>query len=143
MCISCLKWLLRKRRLRSEKPSKRSIRPGSINNSTYHSSLQMHCTPTSEINALMSQVEKSRRITYYSQPSGPPDASRTRRYSESSEDHFEKLIQKRPKGEMISKECFQLYKEVSGMLILDHQLRQPMRRTPPVNFKERERQNTW
>lgn len=143
MCFGCLKWLLSKRRLRLEKNSKRSVRPGSINSSTYHSSLQLRCTPTSEVNALMNQVEKSRRNTYHSQPSAPADLSRTRHYSESSEDHFEKIIQKRPKGEMISKECFQLYKEVSGMLILDHQLRQPIRRTPPVIFKEKERQDTW
>ena len=41
------------------------------------------------------------------------DVTRTRRYSESSENHFKRMIQKRPKGEMISKECFQLCKEVS------------------------------
>ena len=142
MCFACLKWVLPKRRLGTVKPSQRSIRPGSMNNSTLHSSLQI-CTPTSEVNALMSQVEKSRRNTYHSQPSGPPEVSRTRRYSDSSEEYFEKIIQKRPKGEMISKECFQLYKEVSGMMILDHQLRQPIRRTPPVTFKEKARQKTW
>jgi len=91
----------------------------------------------------MNQVEKSRRNTYHSQASAPQDATRARRYSESAEDYFEKIIEKRPKAEMISKECFQLYKEVSGVLILDHQLRQPIRRTPPVVIKESERQNTW
>lgn len=93
----------------------------------------------------MSQVEKSRRNTYHSQPSAPPPegAPRARRYSETAEDYFQKIIQKRPKAEMISKECFQLYKEVSGVLILDHQLRQPIRRTPPMFIKENERQNTW
>lgn len=91
----------------------------------------------------MNQVEKSRRNTYHSQASAPQDVPRARRYSESAEDYFEKIIEKRPKAEMISKECFQLYKEISGVLILDHQLRQPIRRTPPVAVKESERQNTW
>ena len=89
----------------------------------------------------MNQVLKSRKNSFVSPLSA--EERHYRRYSENSEDFFLKSMEKRPKKDMIGKECLELYKEVSGVLILDHQLRQQIRRTPPLGLKPEDPQHTW
>ena len=141
MCFACLKWLLVRSKSVKRKSTHRLVHPGSVNNSTYNSSLKPKYTPNSEVTVFMVQVEKSRRNSCHSQPS--LDYTHIRRFSEASALHFTKSMEKRPKREVISPDCFRLYKEVSGVLILDHQLRQQTRRSPPLPLKVEDRQNTW
>jgi hypothetical protein len=143
MCFACLKLLLRSRKRSSKPIPYRAVRPGSVNNSTFNSSAQQKNSSNVEIDALMSQVQRSRNTSYYTPHLGSMNEPRGRRYSETSEEYFIKSMQKRQKQEMISRECFQLYKEVAGVLILDHQLRQQIRRTPPIKLREIDRQNSW
>ena len=90
---------------------------------------------------LMNQLHRSLRSPVASQPSVVEE--RKRRYSEHSEQYFLKTVQKRPKHEEIAPECFELYQEVTGVMILDHQLRVQQRRTPPLGVHDESRQNTY
>lgn len=136
-CFSCL--FPQKER----KPTYRSVHPGSQNNSTYNSSLLLQNTSNHEVVTLMAQLHKSRRnscISFRSTPNA--ESTRKRRYSESSEDHFLKIIAKRPKHAMISKASLKLYREIAGVLVLDHPLRKSQRRTPPVPIRSSPRKKT-
>lgn len=140
MCLACIKFLLARVRRKSAARKRNVVHPRSVNASTHLSSAQRNSS-NSEVTVLMNQVQKSRANTFLSLPSAVEE--RHRRFSDTAEEFFVKSMEKRRDRDVIGKECLELYKEVSGVLILDHQLRQQIRRTPPPGTKLHERQNTW
>ena len=112
------------------------MQPRSLNCSTAVQPLSSN----TEVTVLMNQLHRSLRSPVVSQVSAVEE--RKRRNSENSEQFFLKTVQKRPKNQEIAPECFELYREVSGVMILDHQLRVQPRRTPPGRPDE-SRQNTY
>jgi hypothetical protein len=65
-----------------------------------------------------------------------------RRNSSESLRHFVQIVGKRGTKEKINRNAFEMYREVTGVLILGEQLRVQMRRTPPLPVPGPERQKT-
>lgn len=133
-CLACLKFLWPGH----SKPGYHSIQPASLNATSL-----IHTVPNQEVVTLMAQVHKSRRSSCCSFRSTRSGLSmHNRRHSEMSQSHFLRIVEKRKKTERISKDAFEMYREVSGVLILGKQLRTQTRRTPPLPAPVVERKKT-
>ena len=133
-CLTCLKCLWPGH---SAKPDYHSVQPVSLDNS------QIPTVANQEIVTLMAQVHKSRRSSCCSFRSTRSEVSvHKRRNSEMSQSHFLRIVEKRKKTERISRKAFELYREVSGVLILGEQLRVQTRRTPPLPERTLEKKRT-
>lgn len=139
-CFCCLKFLYSRR---TSQPTYHTIQPASLNASIFGSSLLPATSSHQEITTFMSQLHKSRRSSLNSFKSTRSGYTGSRRrHSEMTQEHFEKLVEKRRKRSRISKKALEMYREVAGVLILTQQLRSQTRRTPPLPESPPKRKKT-